>query len=143
MNVNRRSDVSRSRTQMLRRIAMTITIDDNKTVSEIQEQFNAHFPYLRLEFFCFCDTNYSGYSNRKTKLGSEYLSKCRTLHNVGMLSISPQTTVTELENTLMTVFGLSVEVFRKSGKTWLKTSLTDDWTLEEQNKQGESLSTKE
>jgi hypothetical protein len=32
------------------------------------------------------------------------------------------------------------QVYRKSGKIWLETTVTDSWTLEEQNKQGESLS---
>jgi hypothetical protein len=33
-----------------------------------------------------------------------------------------------------------VQVFRKSGKVWLETTVTDGWTLEEQNLQGEALS---
>jgi hypothetical protein len=31
-------------------------------------------------------------------------------------------------------------VFRKSGKTWLETSVTDDWTLKRQNEEGMELS---
>jgi hypothetical protein len=33
-----------------------------------------------------------------------------------------------------------VQVFRQSGRVWLETTRTDDWTLAEQNKQGEELS---
>jgi hypothetical protein len=38
------------------------------------------------------------------------------------------------------VYGIHVQLFRKSGKVWINTSVTSSWTLEEQNKQGEVLS---
>ena len=49
-------------------------------------------------------------------------------------------TVIDLEKKFREVFGLGIQVFRKSGKAWLETTLTDNWTLEEQNRQGEALS---
>ena len=48
-------------------------------------------------------------------------------------------TVNELEQRFSDVYGLGVQVFRKSGNVWLETTVTDGWTLEQQNKQGESL----
>jgi hypothetical protein len=39
------------------------------------------------------------------------------------------------------VYGLSVQVFRKSGNVWLETSATDNWTLRQQNNEGAELST--
>jgi hypothetical protein len=35
---------------------------------------------------------------------------------------------------------LSVQVFRKSGKSWLETTFTDGWTLKKQNQEGIDLS---
>jgi hypothetical protein len=49
-------------------------------------------------------------------------------------------TVTELESRFNTIYGLSVQLFRKSGRAWLETTVTDGWTLEEQNNEGEALS---
>ena len=49
-------------------------------------------------------------------------------------------TVTELERQFRELYGLHVLVFRKSGKVWLETTVTDGWTLAEQNNQGEALS---
>jgi hypothetical protein len=49
-------------------------------------------------------------------------------------------TVSNLEQKFRDVYGLSVQVFRRSGKAWLETTFTDGWTLEEQNSQGEDLS---
>jgi hypothetical protein len=38
------------------------------------------------------------------------------------------------------LFNLSVQVFRKSAGTWIETSVTDDWTLKQQNDEGKDLS---
>ena len=48
-------------------------------------------------------------------------------------------TVSDLEQKFAELFGLSVQVFRKSANVWLETTVTDGWTLEEQNRQGEAL----
>jgi hypothetical protein len=50
-------------------------------------------------------------------------------------------TVTEIEKSFNRFYGLNTQILRKSGNIWLGTTVTDNWTLEEQNKQGESLST--
>jgi hypothetical protein len=36
-------------------------------------------------------------------------------------------------------YSLDMEILRHSGKAWLKTSKTNYWTLERQNKLGEEL----
>jgi len=50
-------------------------------------------------------------------------------------------TINELEKKFREVFGLTVHIFRKSGFVWLQSTVTDGWSLREQNKQGESLNT--
>ena len=71
---------------------------------------------------------------------SKTLGECRVIHSKGTITITPQMTVANLEQNMNDVFGLSVQVFRKSGNAWLETSVTDNWTLEQQNNQGEELS---
>ena len=119
---------------------MKITINDHRKIYAIQEEFNQLFPYLKLEFFS-KPHKYAGASAKTfIKHSSKTLGECRTIHNKGELSILPQMTVFDLEQRFGDVYGLGVQVFRKSGKTWLETTVTDGWTLEEQNKQGEELS---
>jgi hypothetical protein len=48
--------------------------------------------------------------------------------------------VSELENLFEDKFKLSVQVFRKSGKSWLETTFTDGWSLKKQNQEGLDLS---
>lgn len=51
----------------------------------------------------------------------------------------PMMKVSELE-ALLSKVGLPAQVFRRSGNVWIETSLTNDWTLAQQNYEGELLS---
>lgn len=117
-----------------------MSIDDNRKIFDIQEEFNHLFPYLKIEFFS--RTHQPGCVSAKKflKHGNKTLNECRSIHNRGSINITPNTTVNELEQTFGEKYGLGVQVFRKSGKVWLETTVTDSWSLEEQNKQGEELS---
>jgi hypothetical protein len=119
---------------------MKININDNKRISEIQQEFNEAFPYLQIQFFS--KPHKPGAPSPKNLMKDTHLklSECRTIHKSGSISITPAMSVNELEQKFQTMFGLSIQVFRKSGKAWLQTNVTDNWTLEEQNREGEALS---
>lgn len=121
---------------------MEITINDRRKIYSIQKEFNKEFPYLKIEFFSKPSKAGGAASRKLIKTNSKSIAECRTIHNNGKLEVTPQMTVNELEQHLMDEYGLSVQVFRKSGTVWLETTVTDGWTLEEQNKQGEELSRK-
>lgn len=119
---------------------MKITINDHRKIFSIQKEFSEVFPYLKIEFFS-KPHKVGGASSRKIlKHPSKTIGQCRVIHNKGSITIKPSMTVAELEQNLNDVYGLSVQIFRKSGKVWLETTVTDGWTLEEQNRQGEELS---
>lgn len=118
---------------------MKIQINDNRTIFSVQEEFHAAFPYLRLEFFS--QLQKAGASARKLmRTSDKRLADCRSSQNNGLITIQPGMTVADLEKQFGMVYGLGVHVFRQSGKAWLETTVTDSWTLEEQNQQGEALS---
>lgn len=119
---------------------MKITINDKRKVFAIQEEFNQAFPYLKLEFFAKPHVFGGGSARALLMQNSKAIGECRTVHRKGHITITPQLTVAELEQRFSDVYGLAVQVFRKSGKIWLETTVTDGWTLEEQNNQGEALS---
>lgn len=119
---------------------MKITINDKRKIFAIQEEFNNAFPFLKLEFFARPHTVGGGSAKKLIKHHSKTLGECRTVHNKGNMTITPQMTVAELEQRFSDAYGLGVQVFRKSGKIWLETTVTDSWTLEQQNNEGESLS---
>lgn len=119
---------------------MKVTINDKRKIFAIQEEFNQLFPYLKLEFFSKPHKPGGATAKKFVKHNSKTLGECRTVHNMGQITITPQMTVTDLEQRFSDVYGLGVQVFRQSGKVWLETTVTDKWTLEEQNSQGEALS---
>ena len=118
---------------------MELYINDKLTIKELQQQFSSGFPYLKLEFFDIPPT-FNGlpkshmYPNHKT------LGACRKLHHEGTILVTPGYTVEKLELTLWEKFGLSTEVFRKSGNLWIETTLSDSWTLKRQNDEGKAFS---
>jgi uncharacterized protein (DUF1697 family) len=68
------------------------------------------------------------------------IKDCRSKSKTGDLIFSAETTVADLENTFFRDFGLSAQVFRRSGNVWLETSATDSWSLMQQNSEGAELS---
>ncbi len=117
-----------------------ITINDHRKIFAIQKDFQKLYPYLKIEFFA-KPYKVGGSSSKKImKHPSKTLGECRTIHSSGTVTITPQMTVAGLEQNFSDVYGLSIQIFRKSGKAWLETTVTDDWTLEQQNNQGKELS---
>jgi hypothetical protein len=57
------------------------------------------------------------------------------------LGLSNAMTVQELEEAIAAWFGVSVQVFRRSGKFWIETRMTRSWTLKQQNDHGRFLAT--
>jgi|ERR1051326_1727838 hypothetical protein len=119
---------------------MKIIINDHRKIFAIQEEFQKIFLFLKIEFFSKPHKIGAPSSKKIMKHPSKTLGECRTIHNKGTITITSQMTVADLEQGFNDVYGLSVQVFRKSGKAWLETSITDRWTLEQQNKLGEELS---
>jgi len=117
----------------------TLTIQSGMRISAIQHAFNAGFPFLKLEFFRHSHKPKAG-NPREDQLPPESLLEGVVMDHGHKIEITESMTVTLLEQLFQDYFGLSVQVFRKSGKSWLETTLTDDWTLKKQNDEGLELS---
>jgi len=120
---------------------MHLHIASNRLISEVQNEFNKVFPFLKLEFFnnkSFARSSFSASQliPRSRKIGDGQL----TITD-GNINIPGEMKVMELEKLLKEQFGLAAQVFRKSGNLWLETTMTDSWTLEQQNKHGSEIST--
>lgn len=121
---------------------MKIIINVNSTFYEVQEEFTKMFPFLKIEFFLktFVLTTISSY--KLLKINSKTIGDYHTHDKESSITITPQMTVSHLEKCFNNEYGISVKVYRNSWRVWLETTLTDGWTLEEQNRQGEALSGK-
>jgi hypothetical protein len=118
---------------------MKLHIRKNGLLSEIQEEFSAYFPYLRIDFYRF------PHKDKKLSPKNENLDKFTPVNRLVKwnddreVEIEEQMTIGQFEAAIEAQ-GLFVQVFRKSGRVWIETSYTDDWTLQKQNKEGEMLS---
>jgi len=117
-----------------------VTIKKGMTISTVQKKFNTAFPFLKLEFFKHPHKVYAGNSRKDQVAVSKIQNDQLKSKQDTDLVISGNLTVAAVEQLFMEYFGLSVQVFRKSGKLWLETTLTDDWTLKKQNEEGLELS---
>lgn len=117
---------------------MQLTINDNRTIEDINNDFMTVFPYLKIQFFKHCHKENIG-SPKKEMI--PITTKMNVInHTNGVMVISEEQTVEEVEQLFKTHFNLNVQVFRKSGNNWLETTLTDSWTLKKQNQEGMELS---
>ena len=121
---------------------MKITINDHRKIYAVQKAFSQMFPFLKLDFFAKPNTS-GGVSPKNHIVGpSKTIGQCRTVHSKGTLSIMPQMTVSDIEQSFSDTFGLSVQVFHKSDKGWLE--ITNNMvTLEKQNATAAELSLEE
>lgn len=111
-------------------------ISDNKTVRDIQQEFHAQFPGLRMEFYAIPHAAGEA-SPAQEQLDPELKLKfVRELHNKEELKVDPNMSVADFEQALAERFGLNAQVFRKSGNLWMQTTSTDHWALSEQNRKG-------
>ena len=120
---------------------MAIHITKDKLLSDIQDEFHAKFPYLKIEFFK------KGHELHESTAKSARLDGGLTIAEAGHfdheedLSIDGHLKVATLEALFQDHFGIGAQVFRKSGNAWIQTTVTDDWTLAHQNRDGQEDST--
>jgi hypothetical protein len=120
---------------------MNLEINGERLISQIQKDFCAVYPFLKIEFFR------NGKTRRERYPASQLIASTLPLKNAwhkkkdkGSLDINDNTTVTDFENALIDQYGLSAQVFRRSGNLWLETTITDYWTLKQQNDHGREIS---
>lgn len=112
-------------------------ISQLKQIADIQADFSAKFPHLKIEFY-----------EQKHEIGegspadlkiSPYktLAEIGTIQNDANISIHGNLKTASLEQEFEEKFGIHAQVFRKAGKIWLQTTNTDNWTLAEQEEKGQ------
>jgi hypothetical protein len=119
---------------------MYLEINGERLISDIQKDFGAVYPFLKIEFFR------NGTIRRDRYPVNKLIPATQPVRNAwhykqenGQLALTEGMTVTDFENAFMDQFGLSVQVFRRSGNLWLETTITDYWTLKQQNDHGREI----
>ena len=120
---------------------MRLHISHNCLISDIQKEFNKVFPFLKIEFFNKKSLASSNFSARQLIPQNQKIGDSQLAITGGDIEIDEEMKVNELENIFKNQFNLAVQVFRKSGNLWLETTMTDNWTLQQQNNHGREIST--
>ena len=120
---------------------MYLHIAPTLQISDIQHEFNKAFPFLKLEFFNNRSFSRSHFSNSQIIPGNKKIGDSQLGVKDDEIEIADEMKVIDLENLFKDKFKLAVQVFRKSGNLWLETTMTDNWTLQQQNNHGRELST--
>ncbi|MEO8174312.1 MAG: hypothetical protein ABI581_14555 [Sediminibacterium sp.] len=120
---------------------MKQAIRDDQTIEEVQDIFHHLFPFLKVDFF---ERDTHGLKkdkfnrpaiNAKKLFGEFRLDKI----DGGDFVIAKDIRISQLEQYIDSNYCLHVQVFRKTGNVWLETTITNNWTLDEQNRQGEII----
>src|SRR4051812_25809883 len=106
-------------------------INEDTRIGKIKVDFNVQYPFLKIDFL-------KGSVHNKNR--ADELEKLNGENSAGNIDINKKRTVAELKRDFKEKYGLTAEVFRKSGNVWIETSLTEDWTLEQQNSEAELIS---
>lgn len=120
---------------------MTLHIHKERLISELQREFNESYPYLKIELFA-GRHGYQEGSSSGGRLPRQMPLKYFAQHiPEGSIEVNDAMSVHELEQVFRDRFGLNLQVFRKSGNLWLETTVTDSWSLKQQNDHGREIST--
>lgn len=117
----------------------TIKINEGQQLAEIKKQFNETYPHLKIEFFSV--EHETGQATARRAMYDEklYLKDIISKKVSEELSVDGHQKTSTFEQNFHDHFGISVQVFRKSGNIWLQTTTTDDWTLAHQEKTGQEF----
>lgn len=120
---------------------MKLHIAPNSLISDIQKEFNKAFPFLKIEFFNNKSFSRTEFSAQQIIAANRRIGDTQLAIKDGDIQINEEMKVIELERLFKEKFKLAVQVFRKSGNLWLETTMTDNWTLQQQNNHGREIST--
>jgi hypothetical protein len=116
---------------------MNIHVQNDRTLQDIQTEFQEKFTHLKLEFYRKSHEEGQGTSDQYKLDASLTVGELRDGDATNEFSIHGNLKTSTFEESWQENFGFAVQVFRKSGNLWLQTTATDDWTLSEQQKAAE------
>jgi hypothetical protein len=116
---------------------MKIDITDHRKVSEIQKEFSELFPSLRLQIFGKPHVAKGATPHKEPVSPSYTIGQCRTIHTKGILTITPNMSVSDLEREFGDTYGLTIKVYFKAVDKWFET-LNDMWPLRKHNEIAEA-----
>lgn len=108
-------------------------------IADIQKAFTEWYPFLKIEFSK--EQVHNGQAAKQKKIMPEsFIHEVTNADMPIILNMSGSRTIAEIELDCIETLGLRVQVSRKSGNVWTPITLTENWTLENQNDAGKFIS---
>jgi hypothetical protein len=120
---------------------MHLRIAPNRLISDLQREFNNAFPFLKIEFFQNRNQQLPAFTFQQILPQNRRIAEGQAAITDGDIEVTPEMRVKDLEKIFKDQFSLAAQVFRRSGNLWLETTMTDGWTLGQQNEHGREIST--
>jgi len=114
-----------------------ILINNDSLIRDIQYEFSACYPFLKIEFL---EKDRNAKNGRSVLLAPNIPLKQLASIHPRKIDINKNRTVAEVSGELQSALGVTVQVSRKSGNVWNAISISDSWTLQSQNVAGEFIS---
>jgi hypothetical protein len=118
---------------------MKLKITSDQTLTQVKEAFHKLLPFMKIEFFHHSHTQGEGSPKADMIEGNIQIAELIKGHDPGTIEFNYSTLVYELESKLQDYFGLNVQIFRKSGRLWLESTVSDNWTLEKVKQESEEF----
>jgi hypothetical protein len=114
---------------------MKLFLSSESNMKSLNKEFQREFSFLRLALYD------DPHKPKQSSIIGHKVSDHTQLKHISDLVpayilIEPSDTVNEVEQKFQNRYGLPVQIFRKSGDTWVETAQTDNLTLEKQNDMG-------
>jgi hypothetical protein len=119
---------------------MIIKISAQTSIKQIQSAFTTRFPFLKLEFFIDSNSDQIFTANEMIKDHDKTIGELSKTVLNNAFEVHGSHTITELEQSFKTNFGLIVQVFHNRNHTWIMSTTSDQLTLEILNKRAEEFS---
>lgn len=120
--------------------AEILSINQETSVQNIQSDFTAIYPFLKLDFFRFVQPVWKTGAGPERIFPQEKIMRYSKKNTCSTISVEEYKTVQQLTDDFALLLDLTVQILRKAGNVWIETSLTLAWTLGQQNREGESIS---
>ena len=119
---------------------MIIKISAQTSIKQIQSAFTTRFPFLKLEFFIDSNSDQIFTANEMIKDHDKTIGELSKTVLNNEFEVYGSHTITELEQSFKTNFGLIVQVFHNRNHTWIMSTTSDQLTLEILNTRAEEVS---
>lgn len=116
---------------------MEIILTASDTIQTLNEKFMVCFPYLKIQLFLKGHKKFTG-SHSKFMFNDPQVKISEVVDCTFPIEIKfyKDMKTFEFEKLLEDKFGIHAQIMRKSSASYLVTSQTDDWSLDEQNTMG-------